>query len=142
MLYWNFYLEVIKVQIQVRVIIFRVKDFSDECDSIFKSTNNFYKTNQVKKFLQQLQQNIFVEIFNDSDSIQIITFEHQPIIKIDQLTGIHRGPVFKQPESNYLLARAVLMDDLFHYQYPNSLFDFPIRLKQILPNMNNSFNFL
>ena len=26
-----------------RVIIFRVKDFSDECDSLFKSSNKFYK---------------------------------------------------------------------------------------------------
>ena len=53
--------------IHYRVIIFRVTDFSDECDCIFKSSNNFYKTNQVKKFLQQFQQNIFVEIFNDSN---------------------------------------------------------------------------
>ena len=37
--------------IDYRVIIFRVKDFSNKCDCIFKSTNNFYKTNQVKKFL-------------------------------------------------------------------------------------------
>jgi len=37
-----------------RVIIFRVKDFSDECDSIFKSANNFYKIDQVKKSLRQL----------------------------------------------------------------------------------------
>ena len=38
--------------IDYRVIILRVKDFSDECDYIFKSTNNFYKTNQIIKFLQ------------------------------------------------------------------------------------------
>jgi hypothetical protein len=57
-----------------RVIIFRVKDFSNEYDSIFKSSNHFYKIDQVKKFLQQLQQNIFVEFFNDSDSMQILTF--------------------------------------------------------------------
>ena len=79
-----------------RVIIFRVKDFSDECDSIFKSANNFYKIDQVKKFLQQLQQNIFVEFFNDSDSMQILTFEHQPIVEMDRLAGIHRVTVFKQ----------------------------------------------
>ena len=105
-----------------RVIIFRVKDFSDECDSIFKSANNFYKIDQVKKFLRQLQQNIFVEIFNDSDSMKILTFEHQSIVEMDRLTGIHRVTVFKQPGSKYLLARVVLMDDLFHYQYP---FRFP-----------------
>ena len=111
--------------IDYRVIIFRVKDFSDECGCIFKSTNNFYKTNQVKKFLQQLQRNIFVEIFNDSDSMQILAFQHQQhqtIIEMDRLTGIHRVTVFKQPGSNYLLARVVLMDDLFYYQYP---FRFP-----------------
>jgi len=105
-----------------RVIIFRVKDFSDECDSMFKSDNHSYKTNQVKKFLQQLQQNIFVEIFNDFDSMQILTFEHQPIIEIDRLAGIHLVTVFKQPGPKYLLVRVVLMDDLFHYQYP---FRFP-----------------
>ena len=108
--------------IDYRVIIFRVKDFSDECDCIFKSTNNFYKTNQVKKFLQQLQRNIFIEVFNDSDSMKILTSQHQTIIEMDQLTGIHRVTLFKQPGSNYLLARVVLMDDLFHYQYP---FRFP-----------------
>lgn len=108
--------------IDYRVIIFRVKGFSDECDCIFKSTNNFYKTNQVKKFLQQLQRNIFVEIFNDFDSMQILTFQHQTIIEMDQLAEIHRVTVFKQPGSNYLLARVVLMDDLFHCQYP---FRFP-----------------
>ena len=102
--------------IDYQVIIFRVKDFSDECDCLFKSTNNFYKTNQVKKFLQQLQRNIFVEIFNDSDSMQSITFQHQTVIEMDQLAGIHRVTVFKQPGSNYLLAIVVLIDNLFHYQ--------------------------
>ncbi len=76
----------------------------------------------IRLTLQQLQQNIFVEIFNDSDSMQILTFQHQTIIEMDQLAGIHRVTVFKQPGSNYLLARVVLMDDLFHYQYP---FRFP-----------------
>ena len=66
--------------------------------------------------------NIFVEIFNDSDSMQILTSQHQTIIEMDQLAGIHRVTLFKQPGSNYLLARVVLMDDLFHYQYP---FRFP-----------------
>ena len=37
--------------IDYRVIIFRVKDFSDECKYVSKSINNFYKTNQVKNFL-------------------------------------------------------------------------------------------
>ena len=50
--------------------------------------------------------------------MQILTFQHQTIIEMDQLTGIHCVTVFKQPGSNYLLARVVLMNDLFHYQYP------------------------
>lgn len=50
--------------------------------------------------------------------MQIITFKHQTIIEMDQLAGIHRGTVFKQSGSNYLLARVVLIDDLFHYQSP------------------------
>lgn len=41
---------------------------------------------------------------------------------MDRLAGIYRVTVFKQPGSNYLLARVVLIDDLFHYQYP---FRFP-----------------
>ena len=108
--------------IDYRVIIFKVKAFSAECDWIFKSTNNFYKTNQVKKFLHQLQRNIFVDIFNDSNSMQSITFQHQTIIEMDQLARIQHVTVFKQSGSNYLLARVVLMDDLFRYQYP---FRFP-----------------
>lgn len=100
--------------IHYRVIIFRVNNFSDECDSLFKSDNNFYKINQVKQFLQRLQQNIFVEIFNDSEYIRSLPLEHR----------INENPVtfFKQPGSNCLLARVVLIDDLFHYQYP---FRFP-----------------
>jgi len=101
-----------------RVIIFRVKDFSDECDSLFKSSNNFYKLDQVKKFLRQLQQNIFVEIFNDSNYMQTLASQHQTIVEMDSLTGIHRVTIFKQPGSKYLLARVVLMDDLFYYPYP------------------------
>lgn len=54
--------------------------------------------------------------------MQILTFQHQTIIEMDQWAAIHRVTVFKQPGSNYLLARVVLMDDLFHYQYP---FRFP-----------------
>ena len=41
---------------------------------------------------------------------------------MDQLTVIHCVTIFKQPGSNYLLDRVVLMNDLFHYQYP---FRFP-----------------
>jgi hypothetical protein len=54
--------------------------------------------------------------------MQILTFQHQTIIEIDQFAGIHRVTVFKQPGSNYLLARVGLMDALLHYQYP---FRFP-----------------
>jgi len=54
--------------------------------------------------------------------MQILTFQHQPIVEMDRLAGIHRVTVFKQPGSKYLLARVVLIDDLFHYQYP---FRFP-----------------
>jgi hypothetical protein len=106
-----------------RVIIFRVKDFSDVCDSMFKSDNNFYKVSQVKGFLRQLQQNIFLEIFNDSDFIQTLAFQHESIVEMDSLTGIPRVTLFKQPGSKYLLARVVLMDNLFHYQYPFRLPD-------------------
>lgn len=56
-----------------RLIIFRVKDFSDVCDLMFKSNNNYYKITQVKQFLQQLQENIFLKIFDYSDLTQILT---------------------------------------------------------------------
>ena len=98
--------------------IFRVKDFSDECDSLFKSSNNFYKIDQVKKVFKQLQQNIFVEIFNDSNYMQTLASQHQTIVEMDSLAGIHRVNIFKQPRSKYLLAKVVMMDDLFYYLYP------------------------
>ena len=101
-----------------RVLVFRVKDFSNVCDSMFKSDNNYYKIRQVKQFLRQLQENIFLEIFNDSDFIQILALENQSIIEMDRLTGIPRVTLFKQPRSNYLVARIVLLEDLFHYRYP------------------------
>jgi hypothetical protein len=37
--------------IDYRVIVFRVKDFSDECDSLFNSSNNFIRLNRLKNFL-------------------------------------------------------------------------------------------
>jgi len=77
-----------------RVIIFRVKDFSDECHSLFRSSNNFYKIDQVKKFLRELQQNIFVEIFNDSNSIRILASQHQTRVEMDSLGAIYRVIVF------------------------------------------------
>jgi len=109
--------------IPYRVILFRVKDFSDECDSLFNSSNNFYKIDQVKKFLRQLQQNTFVEIFNDSYYMQTLASHHQNIVEMDRLAGIHRVTIFKQPGSKYLLARVVMMDDLFYYLYPFKLPD-------------------
>ena len=109
--------------IDYRVIVFRVKDFTDECDSLFKSSDNSYKVKQVKHFLRQLQQNIFVEIFNDSHYMQTLASQHQTIVEMDSLAGIHRVTIFKPPESKYLLARVVMMDDLFYYLYPFRLPD-------------------
>jgi hypothetical protein len=106
--------------IDYRVIIFRVKDFSDQCDSLFKSSDNSYKVKQVKHFLRQLQQNVFVEIFNDSNYMHS---QHHNIVEMDSLTGIHRVTIFKQPGLKYLLARVVIMDDLFYYLYPFKLPD-------------------
>ena len=33
------------------------------------------------------------------------------------MTGIPRVTLFKQPRFNYLVAKIVLLDDLFHYRY-------------------------
>ena len=85
---------------------------------MFKSENNYYKIRQVKHFLRELQENIFLEIFNDSDFIQILVLDNQSIIEMNRLTGISRVILFKQPRSNYLVARTVLLEDLFHYKYP------------------------
>nr|YP_010448086.1 hypothetical protein NRL27_pgp113 [Nitzschia dubiiformis]UTQ75567.1 hypothetical protein [Nitzschia dubiiformis] len=109
--------------IDYRVIVFRVKDFTDECDSLFNSSNNFYKIDQVKKFLRELQQNIFVEIFNDSHYMQTLASKHQTIVEMDSLPGIHRVTIFKPSESKYLLAQVVMIDDLFYYLYPFRLPD-------------------
>ena len=106
--------------ISYRVIIFRVKDFSHQCDSLFKSSDNSYKVKQVKKFLRQLQQNVFVETFNDS---KYMHSQHQTIVEMDSLAGIHRVTIFKPPASKYLLARVVMIDDLFYYLYPFRLPD-------------------
>ena len=106
-----------------RVLVFRVKDFSDGWDSMFKSDNNYYKIRQVKQFLRQLQENIFLEVFNDSDFIQILALENQSIIEMDKLTSIPRVTLFKQQRSNYLVARIVLLEDLFHYSYPFRILD-------------------
>ena len=73
-----------------RMLVFRVKDFSDVGDSMFKSDNNYYKISPVKQFLLQLQENIFLEISNNSALIQIIALENQLIIEMDRLTGIPR----------------------------------------------------
>lgn len=109
--------------IDYRVIVFRVKDFTHECDFLFKSSDNSYKVKQVKHFLRQLQQSIFVEIFNDSHYMQTFTSKHQTIVEMDSLAGIHRVTIFKPSESKYLLARVVMMDDLFYYLYPFRLLD-------------------
>ena len=39
-----------------RVIIFKVKDFTNICDSMFKSDNNSYKVSQVKNYFIQIIQ--------------------------------------------------------------------------------------
>ena len=78
---------------------------------------------QVKHFLRQLQQNIFVENFNDSHYMQTLASKHQTIVEMDSLAGIHRVTIFKPSESKYLLARVVMMDNLFSYFYPFRLPD-------------------
>ena len=42
---------------------------------------------------------------------------------MDSLVRIHPVTIFKPSESKYLLARVVMMDDLFHYLYPFKLPD-------------------
>ena len=91
-----------------------------------------YKVKQVKNFLRQLQQNIFVEIFNDSHYMQTLASKHQTIVEMDSLAGIRRVTIFKPSESKYLLARVVRMDDLFYYLY---LSDYLICFREILLNM-------
>ena len=106
-----------------RVIIFRVKDFSKICDSMFKSDNDFYKISQVKQFLLQSQRNIFLEIFDDSDFIQTLNLPNKTTIEMDNLSAISRVTFFKQPSYNYLMTRIVLIDELFHYKFPFGLPD-------------------
>ena len=43
--------------------------------------------------------------------------QHQTIVEMDSLAGVHRITVFKQPRSKYLLARVVMMNDLVYYLY-------------------------
>ncbi len=55
--------------------------------------------------------------------MQTLTSKHQTIVEMDSLAGIHRVTIFKPSESKYLLARVVMMDDLFYYLYPFRLLD-------------------
>ena len=55
--------------------------------------------------------------------MRILASQHQTIVEMDSLTGIHRVTIFKQPGSKYLFARVVMMDDLFYYLYPFRLPD-------------------
>ena len=38
-------------------------------------------------------------------------------MEMDRLTGIARVTLFKQSRYNYLVARIILLEDLFHYRY-------------------------
>ena len=55
--------------------------------------------------------------------MQTLASKHQTIVEMDSLAGIHRVTLFKPSESKYLLARVVMMDDLFYYTYPFRLPD-------------------
>ena len=55
--------------------------------------------------------------------MQTLASQNQTIVEMDSLAGIHRVTIFKPPESKYLLARVVMMDDLFYYLYPFRLPD-------------------
>ena len=55
--------------------------------------------------------------------MQTLASQHQTIVEMDSLAGIHRVTIFKQPGSKYLLARVVMMYDLFYYLYPFKLPD-------------------
>ena len=55
--------------------------------------------------------------------MQTLASQHQNIVEIDSLAAIHRVTIFKQPRSKYLLARVVMIDDLFYYLYPFRLPD-------------------
>ena len=53
----------------------------------------------------------------------MLAFPDESLVEMDSLAGIPRVTLFKQPGSKYLVARIVLIDDLFHYQYPFRLPD-------------------
>lgn len=53
----------------------------------------------------------------------MLAFPDESLVEMDSLAGIPRVTLFKQPGSKYLLARIILIDDLFHYQYPFRLPD-------------------
>ena len=55
--------------------------------------------------------------------MQTLVSKHQTIIELDSMAGIHRVTIFKPSESKYLLARVVMIDDLFYYLYPFRLPD-------------------
>lgn len=87
-----------------RVVIFRVKDFLDISHSCYNSQDEYYKMQKTRDFLRDLQQNLFIICFTEDYFKSLVT--------------IPKLELYKCKKSKCWLTRVLLLEELFHYQYP------------------------
>lgn len=87
-----------------RLILFRVKDFSDVSHSYYNSQDEYYKMQKTREFLRNLQQNVFVSCFTDQYFKSFVT--------------IPKLELYKCKKSKSWVTRILLLEELFDYQYP------------------------
>lgn len=93
-----------------RLILFRVKDFLDVSHSHYNSQDEYYKIQKTREFLRYLQQNVFVSCFTDQYFKSFVT--------------IPKLELYKCKKSKSWVTRILLLEELFHYQYPFKYPDF------------------
>ena len=102
-----------------RLVLFRVKDFLDVSHFYYNSQNEYYKMQKTIEFIRYLQQNVFVTCFTD--------YYFKSCLTIPKLE------LYKCKKSKCWLTRILLLEELFHYQYP---FKYP----DLFDTENNKFN--
>nr|YP_010444209.1 hypothetical protein, Heak293 Cp026_ORF504_seminavis [Fibrocapsa japonica]UTE95096.1 hypothetical protein, Heak293 Cp026_ORF504_seminavis [Fibrocapsa japonica] len=92
--------------IPYRQVTFKVRDFLEFQNPMVKSTNH-YQLEKIKKFLQQLQTEVFLTSFDDTHFESLVAI---PQVKLE-----------KSSKQKYWIGKVWLVDELFYYSYPFSL---------------------
>lgn len=92
--------------IPYRQVTFKVRDFLEFQNPMVKSTNH-YQLEKIKKFLQQLQTEVFLTSFDDTH--------------FESLVAIPQVKLAKSSKQKYWIGKVWLVDELFYYSYPFSL---------------------